>query len=67
MAEEHPPGVLSLFISDGTCKKMKIEKKIDTENNAHFKANTKMVKEDIKTLGAESNFFPYKNMLMVIS
>ena len=65
--EKHPPGVGSLFISDETCKKFNIEKKIDTENNIHFKADTKMVKEDIKNLGAESNFFPLKDMLMVIS
>ncbi|KAG0569135.1 hypothetical protein KC19_6G067300 [Ceratodon purpureus] len=62
--EKHPPGVGSLFISDETCKKFNIEKKIDTENNIHFKADTKMVKEDIKNLGAESNFFPLKDMLM---
>lgn len=67
MPEEHPYGVVSLYISDATCKKMNIEKKIDTENNVHFKVDTKALKKDIKELEATSDFYPIKDSLMVIS
>jgi len=65
--EEHPFGVVSLYISDATCKKMNIEKKIDTENNVHFKVDTKATKKDINELEATSDFYLVKDSLMVIS
>lgn len=63
--EEHPYGVVSLHLLDATCERLNIEKKIDTENNMLFKADTKQIKEDIKVSGAVSDFYSIKDSLMV--
>uniref|UniRef100_A0A7I4DBB3 Uncharacterized protein n=1 Tax=Physcomitrium patens TaxID=3218 RepID=A0A7I4DBB3_PHYPA len=62
--EEHPYGVVSLHLLDATCERLNIEKKIDTENNMLFKADTKQIKEDIKVSGAVSDFYSIKDSLM---
>jgi hypothetical protein len=64
VAEEHPFGVVSLYLTDSTCKMFSIDKK-EAKNNQHFVVDTKSVKEDISLKGAISDFHVVKGSLMV--
>jgi len=63
VAEEHPFGVVSLYLTNPTCKMFSIDKK-EMKNNQHFVVDTKSVKEDINFKGAISDFH-VKGSLMV--
>jgi hypothetical protein len=64
VAEEHPFGVVSLYLTDATCKEFDISKK-EIVNNQHFKIPTKAVKADMQLKGAISDFSVVKSSLMV--
>ncbi len=64
VAEEHPFGVVSLYLTDSTCKMFSIDKK-EAKNNQHFLVDTKSVKDDITLKGAISDFHVVKGSLMV--
>jgi hypothetical protein len=64
VVEEHPFGVVSLYLTDSTCKMFSIDKK-EAKNNQHFVVDTKSVKEDISLKGAISDFHVVKGSLMV--
>jgi hypothetical protein len=62
---KHPPGVLSIFVTDPTCERIGLYKEGAKHESLHL-VSAKKIMEEIETKGKASEFFKLKGQLKVL-